>query len=80
MGTLCIIGGVIGYVRTRSIPSIVAGIGYVLSYSLYLGLFDHRPFCHRHPRLTCSIGAMYLFSGNRIHKDEAYGLQTALGE
>jgi hypothetical protein len=29
MGTLCIVGGVTGYARTRSIPSIVAGIGYV---------------------------------------------------
>ena len=34
MGTLCIVGGVTGYARTRSIPSIVAGIGYVLSWYL----------------------------------------------
>ncbi|KAH9920812.1 transmembrane proteins 14C-domain-containing protein [Amylocystis lapponica] len=27
MGTLCITGGIAGFVRTRSIPSIVAGVG-----------------------------------------------------
>ncbi|KAI0271047.1 transmembrane proteins 14C-domain-containing protein [Russula aff. rugulosa BPL654] len=36
MGTLCIVGGVTGYVRTRSIPSIVAGIGVGALY-LYSG-------------------------------------------
>jgi len=34
MGTLCIVGGVTGYARTRSIPSIVAGIGSVLLWYL----------------------------------------------
>ncbi|KAN0113861.1 Transmembrane proteins 14C domain containing protein [Russula decolorans] len=36
MGTLCIVGGVTGYARTRSIPSIVAGIGVGALY-LYSG-------------------------------------------
>jgi len=36
MGTLCILGGVTGYARTRSIPSIVAGFGVGALY-LYSG-------------------------------------------
>ncbi|TFK39955.1 transmembrane proteins 14C-domain-containing protein [Crucibulum laeve] len=32
MGTLCIVGGVTGFVRTRSIPSLVAGLGVGLLY------------------------------------------------
>ena len=36
MGTLCIVGGVTGYARTRSIPSIVAGIGHVLLWYIYV--------------------------------------------
>ncbi|EJD07607.1 uncharacterized protein FOMMEDRAFT_16251 [Fomitiporia mediterranea MF3/22] len=32
MGTLCIVGGVTGFARTRSIPSVVAGVGVGLLY------------------------------------------------
>ena len=32
MGGLCVVGGVTGFVRTRSVPSLVAGVGYALSF------------------------------------------------
>ena len=32
------------------------------------------------PSITLSIGALYLYSGDSIHKHTANGLETALGE
>ena len=72
MGTLCIVGGVTGYARTRSIPSLVAGVGYV-SLSIKLGF----PL---NPLHSNSVGALYLYSGDSIRKHTANGLETALGE
>jgi uncharacterized membrane protein (UPF0136 family) len=74
MGTLCIVGGVTGYARTRSIPSIVAGIRYVLPQNQD----SHQPYPPG-PRITCSVGALYLYSGDCIRKHTANGLETALG-
>jgi Transmembrane proteins 14C len=76
MGTLCIVGGVTGYARTRSIPSIVAGIGCVLAWYLRRITLTLRSPRHR----ACSVGALYLYSGDSIRKNTANGLETALGE
>jgi uncharacterized membrane protein (UPF0136 family) len=76
MGTLCIVGGVTGYARTRSIPSIVAGIGYVLPRYPRSTTLTLRPPRHR----ACSVGALYFYSGDSIRKHTANGLETALGE
>ncbi|KAF8518984.1 transmembrane proteins 14C-domain-containing protein [Hysterangium stoloniferum] len=51
VGTLCIVGGVTGFARTRSIPSIVAGVG---------------------------VGALYLWSANRIRKGSNNGVEGAI--
>jgi len=32
MGSLCIVGGIAGFARTRSVPSIAAGVGVGLLY------------------------------------------------
>ncbi|TBU34125.1 transmembrane proteins 14C-domain-containing protein [Dichomitus squalens] len=32
MGTLCVVGGITGFVRTKSIPSLVAGVGVGVLY------------------------------------------------
>ncbi|KAJ7289264.1 hypothetical protein C8J57DRAFT_1277176 [Mycena rebaudengoi] len=46
------VGGVSGYVRTYSVPSLVAGVG---------------------------VGALYLWSGERIRTGQSNGIEGALG-
>jgi len=68
MGSLCIVGGVTGYARTKSIPSLVAGVGYVLFL---------RPF---HFLTSASVGLPYLWSAGTIRRASPYGVEGALGK
>lgn len=52
MGGFCLVGGLAGFTRTRSIPSLVAGLG---------------------------VGALYLWSADRIRKGQENGIEAAVG-
>ncbi|KAF7308162.1 hypothetical protein HMN09_00664000 [Mycena chlorophos] len=83
MGGLCIVGGAAGFVRTRSVPSLVAGLGYVFRV-----LFPPLPFRLRLPSLVSlslltvrrnSVGAAYLWAGERIRQHQQNGIEAAIG-
>lgn len=72
MGSLCLVGGVTGFARTRSIPSIVAGVRYVWNL-----LCSVEAVCMN--ALELSVGLLYLWSAERIRNGTANGLEGALG-
>lgn len=70
MGGLCIVGGVTGFTRTRSVPSLVAGVGCVLPPRTVFSL----------PDIAYSVGLLYLWSADAIRKGTANGLEAAFGQ
>lgn len=71
-GGMCVAGGVAGFARTRSVPSLIVGVGYVL---------PTHPL-NRESKVSLlfvSVGALYLYSADRIRKQEENGLEAAVG-
>lgn len=73
MGTLCIVGGITGYARTKSTISLVAGVRYVSIEDLIFEM----PIIHY--CFLSSVGLLYLWSATVIQKGTGPGIQGALG-
>lgn len=71
MGTLCLAGGITGFARTRSIPSLVAGVRSGQEHSSARKALAHT--------LCPSVGLLYLWSADSVRKGTANGLEGALG-
>ncbi|KAI9290740.1 hypothetical protein K502DRAFT_322150 [Neoconidiobolus thromboides FSU 785] len=53
MSGLCAVGGMVGYARTGSIPSAVAGLGFSLLYGVNGKLIkDQRDYCYESTAVT----------------------------
>ena len=63
------IGGVIGFARKGSVPSLVGGASYVA---------HPRPAVHNSQSI-CRIGGLYFWSGRALQDGRPYGLEGALG-
>lgn len=70
MSGLCITGGISGFVRRGSIPSMVAGVGYAECPRL------NPDFAYNFVR----VGLLYLWSADTIRRGATGGLEGALGE
>lgn len=72
MGGLCLVGGLTGFARTRSVPSLVAGVRSVSFVSLYT---------HAYERFgLVSVGLLFLWSADSIRKGTPNGLEGAFRE
>ena len=71
MGALCLVGGVTGFARTRSIPSLVAGVTWVKPFDLTI--------ISIYLNISRSVGLAYLYSAETIRKGTASGITYALG-
>jgi uncharacterized membrane protein (UPF0136 family) len=72
MSLLCIVGGSTAFYKKSSIPSLVAGLSYVVSYMLLI---------LAPTRVSHRVGLLYLWSGSQIGEGEdVRGFQAAFRE
>jgi uncharacterized membrane protein (UPF0136 family) len=69
MGALCVAGGLTGFARTKSMPSLVAGVRCV----------HVRAFVCIALTLLYSVGMLYLWAATRIRQGAPNGIEAALG-
>jgi len=72
-------GGTAGYIRTRSVPSLVAGVGLGACYG-YAGMsLLFFPFPHQHEHFKTDPLLTRLLSGYLLKNNKDYGAELALG-
>ncbi|KAG5639071.1 hypothetical protein H0H81_007015 [Sphagnurus paluster] len=72
IGGLCIVGGVAGFARRRSIPSLAGGVTYVSECFPVLWPSEELG-------RVLSVGLLYLYAADAIRKGAPNGLEVACG-